>query len=139
MVDKETANLSDAQMLASLLVINTITLAAAYALNSNTSNVRNLVAAAVLVIAVVVETALCRPFRPILSWVLTIPVAIAMAFLIGAHPSLDWSGPCEADQMCLAPIIPIVGVFYTLGFAFAVGAIRWALTALRDHVQAGKS
>src|SRR5687768_1420899 len=111
--------------LAGLLVIDTLTLAAVYALTSNNNDVRNLVAASVLVAVVVAQTALCRQGLPIISWVATIPVAIAMAYLIDANPGLDWSGPCEADQVCLAPIVPVVVVVYAIGFALIAGAIRW--------------
>jgi hypothetical protein len=126
------------QTLAGLLVINTVTLAAVYALISNNNGIRNLVAATLLAAVVVAQTILCRPFVPILSWVSTIPVAIAMAYLIGANPDLDWSGPCEADQVCFAPILPIVVVVYAIGFALIAGAIRWASSTLRNRYLTGK-
>lgn len=126
------------QALGGLLVINTFTLAAVYALISNNNGIRNLVAAGLLIAVVVAQTILCRPLLPILSWVSTFPIAIVMAILIGAYPALDWSGPCEADQMCLAPIVPIVVVMYAIGFALISGAIQWATSAVRNRYVSGE-
>lgn len=61
-----------------------------------------------------------------------------MAYLIDANPTLDWSGPCEADQMCFAPILPVVVVAYAIGFALVAGTIRWASSTLRNRYLAGK-
>lgn len=69
MDDTETMKPSYVQTLAGLLVINTVNLAAVYALISNNNGIRNLIAATLLAAVVATQTILCRPFLPILSWV----------------------------------------------------------------------
>jgi predicted neutral ceramidase superfamily lipid hydrolase len=120
-----------------LLVVNTITVAAAYALLINDDNIRLLVAATLLAVVVVAQTVRCRPFLPILSWVSTIPVAIAMAYLIDAHPALDWSGPGEPDQISLTPIVPVITVLYAIGFTLIAGTAYLAYLALRKRYPRG--
>jgi hypothetical protein len=120
-----------------LLVVDTVTLSAAYALNSNNNDTRNLLAVTLLAAVIIAQTVWFRPFLPILPWVSTIPVAVAMAYLIDANPELDWSGPCEADQICLAPIMPLIIVVYATGFAMIAGIARWACSALHKRYRRG--
>lgn len=137
MADIATMKPSYAQTFVVLLVVNTVTVAAVYVLMSNDDGIRNLVAVTLLAVVVVAQTLRCRPFLPILSWVSTIPVAIAMAYLIGANPNLDWSGPCAADRICFAPILPVVVVSYAVGFTLIAGATHWAYSALRNRYLSG--
>lgn len=116
-----------------LLIVNIVTVAVVYALVIANDGTRNLLAAALLAIVVAVQTSRYGPFLPALSWFSTVPVAIAMAYLIGAHPALDWSGPGEADEMNFAPIYPVITVGYAIGFALIGSIIYGAYSAFRNR------
>jgi len=135
--DAEPRTLSYAEAFLALLVIDTVTLSAVYALNSNTNDTRNLLAVILLAAVIIAQTVWVRPPLPILTWVATIPIAVAMAYLIDANPGLDWSGPCEADQICLTPIVPVILVVYAIGFAALAAIARWACSSIRDRFRRG--
>lgn len=103
-----------------LLVVNSVTVVAAYALLIDGQSVSDPVAVILLVAVIVAQAAWCGPFLPTFSWAAIFPIAIVMASLIDAHPSLDWSGPSGADQMDLTPLIPVIIVLYASGFSLIV-------------------
>jgi hypothetical protein len=130
--DNATIQSSYALTFGALLVANTATVAAAYALLIDNGSIRCSLAATLLVVVVVAQTVRYGPFLPMLCWVSTVPVAIGMALLVAAHPVLDWSGTGEPDQLDLTPIVPVIAVAYATGFAFIAGTAHWGYLAIRN-------
>lgn len=114
-----------------LLVANTVTVVLAYALLIEEQSVSDLGAAILLIGVIVAQAAWCGPFLPAFSWAATFPIAIVMTSLIDAHPSLDWSGSGGADQMTLAPLIPVIIVLYAVGFTLIVAIAYLAFVTVR--------
>ena len=116
-----------------LLVVNSVSVAAVYAPVINDGNIRSLVAVTLLAVVVVAQSLRCELFVPTLCWVATIPITIALAFLIATFPALDWSGPGEPDQISLTPIVPVITVMYATGFTLIAGTVYWGYLTIRKR------
>ncbi|KAA1399591.1 hypothetical protein [Aeromicrobium ginsengisoli] len=131
MAETATTTPSYARTFFALVGVNVLTVVAAYALLINDEDIRSLVAAILLFGVIVAQAARCGPYAATLAWVATLPIAVAMAFLIAAHPRLDWSGPGEPDQITLTPLVPVIVGFYAIGFALIVTTAHLAYMAVR--------
>lgn len=120
-------------MFALLVLIDSLTVVAVYALVLENTVGNNLFAAALLIGVVCVQTIRLGPSLTLYPWLAMLPIAFVMGVLIGAYPALDWSGPGDPEEMNFASVYPVIATVYAIGFSILGGMAHAICVAVRKR------